>query len=78
MLALRSIYGASFGQRPDNPYPHFLNLAEYKAAFLEVCNHFGGDVQAGGCGNDNRINRPCGRAVPSCACLPEMGFDHGH
>jgi len=49
-VALLFYIGASFSQRPENPNPHFLNAAEYKAAFFEVFNYFENEVHGGGCG----------------------------
>ncbi len=50
IVALLFYIGASFSQRPENPNPHFLNAAEYKAAFFEVFNYFENEVHGGGCG----------------------------
>jgi hypothetical protein len=50
IVALLFYIGASFGQRPDNPNPHLLSMAEYKAAFFEVFNYFESEVHGGGCG----------------------------
>jgi hypothetical protein len=50
IVALLFYIGASFTRRPENPNPHFLNAAEYKAAFFEIFNHFENEVHAGGCG----------------------------